>query len=101
MKTRIILIVLATLLVGCEDENIEISNNAFEKETAEPNEPNITPTNTFRFTKESSQEVILGIGEDGKLFVEGNLDEGAKLFFEAIVKPMADEYIREHCELND
>ena len=49
----------------------------------------------FKITEDSSKPaLILGI-KDGKLFVEGNLDENAKVFFETIIKPMADRYIEE------
>ena len=39
----------------------------------------------FKFNDDAPEEVLfLGV-RDGKLFVEGNLDKGAKLFFEQLI----------------
>lgn len=52
-------------------------------------------TLTFKIDENPPEEVFCFGIRDGKLFVKGDLDKGAKLFFEQIIKPMADKYIKE------
>ena len=99
-KLWMIVIVLA-LMVGCEEEPTEHYVRPWTKTHLARIKLVSFKKVTEQFDEETPHAVItLGVRDD-KLFVEGDLDEGAKLFFEEIVKPMADEYIREHCEPNE
>ncbi len=103
----IIIVFLMGLLIGkigkptkrhLEPEAVSVAESPFYASPGEiSSSPPPIPT-MFCWADETGEILSMWVNDKGKLEIEGDMTEGAELFFEYTLKPMVDDYIKRKLE---